>query len=78
MHYTRTDSGREKLAETLGLTPDKLAGDVWIATDGGYLVKFAWGPQNVADAQPIMGFNYDTLAVNCDCPVQAPTNIATP
>jgi hypothetical protein len=78
MHYTRSDSGREKLAETLGLTPDKLAGDVWIATNGGYLVKFAWGPQNIADAQPIMGFNYDTLQVNCDCPIEAPTNVATP
>jgi len=78
MHYTLSDYNREKLTELSGLDPDKWAGDVWIATDGGYLVKFAWGPQTVADAQPIMGFNYDTLAVNCDCPVEAPTNIATP
>jgi hypothetical protein len=78
MHYTLSDYNREKLTELSGLAPEKWAGDVWIATNGGYLVKFAWGPQTVADAQPIMGFNYDTLEVNCDCPVEPPTNVATP
>jgi hypothetical protein len=78
MHYTLSGYNREKLTELSGLDPDKWAGDVWIATNGGYLVKFAWGPQNTTDAQPVMGFNYDTLEVNCDCPVEAPTDVATP
>jgi hypothetical protein len=77
-HYSLSQFNREKLTELSGLDPDHWAGDVWIATDGGYLVKLRWGPQNVEDAQPILGFNYDTLEVNCDCPINPPTNVASP
>jgi hypothetical protein len=78
MHYGLSQYNREKLTELSGLDPDSWAGDVWIATDGGYLVKLRWGPQNVEDAQPILGFNYDTLETNCDCPINPPTNVASP
>jgi hypothetical protein len=78
MHYGLSEADRQQLVERSGLDPDHWAADVWIATNGGYLVKLSWGPQNVEDAQPVLGFNYDTLEVNCDCPINPPTNVASP
>jgi hypothetical protein len=78
VHYRMTEEDRTSAAQFVGLTADQWAGDVWIAQDGGYLVRFIWGPQTLDTASPIMGFNYDTTAVNCTCPISPPTNVASP
>jgi hypothetical protein len=73
LHYTLNPFDREDLVERAGLAPEDWAGDVWIAQQGGYLVRFVWGPQTVetAAAGPI-GFVYDVTEVGCDCPIEAP------
>jgi hypothetical protein len=79
VHYRSTEADRENLAQSYaGLTPDQWAADVWLAVDRGYLVRLAWGPQSVETAQASMGFLYDTTSTNCDCPINPPTNVASP
>jgi hypothetical protein len=72
-HYQLAEDDKQNLANLVGLTPEQLAGDLWLAKDGGYLVGFAWGPQSVDTAGPFMGFKYEVTSVNCTCPVAPPT-----
>ena len=71
-HYQLAEDDKQSLSQLLGLTPDQVAADLWLAKDGGYLVAFAWGPQSVDTAGPFMGFRYEVTAVNCSCPVAPP------
>jgi len=73
-HYRLTEADRAQVTERLGLSPDAFAGDVWIATSGGYLVKFAHGPQSLDDMQLIggIGFTVDVTSIGCSCPVEPP------
>lgn len=71
--YTLNEFDRESLTERNDLEPEQWAGDVWLAQDGGHLVRFVWGPQSVeaAPAAPF-GLVYDVTSVNCSCPVEPP------
>lgn len=71
-HYRLSQSDREDIVQTLDIAADRWAGDAWIASQGGYLVQFAWGAQTVEDATPLLGFTYAVTSVNCACPVQPP------
>jgi len=73
-HYRLTEHEREAVTERLGLTPDQWLGDVWIATDGGYLVRFQWGPESFEVMQQTggIGFRFDATDFGCTCPVEAP------
>jgi hypothetical protein len=72
-HYRLSQDDRERIVETMeGITADQWGGDVWIATDGGYLVQLEWGPQTVDTAQLGIGFNYLVTAVDCECPIEPP------
>jgi hypothetical protein len=77
MHYRISEADLEDIVQLTELTPDQWGGDAWIATDGGYLVQLAWGPQRPADAQISTGFIYDVADVNCECPIEPPTGSAT-
>ena len=72
MHYAMSEADKEDVVQTLGIDPAGWAGDVWIATDGGYAMRVAWGPQSIDDAQISTGFNYVVTAVNCECPIEPP------
>jgi hypothetical protein len=72
MHYRATQSDLENIVQLTNLQPAQWGADVWIAKDGAYLVRLAWGPQSSDTAQAIMGFNYYLLEVNCDCPIEPP------
>lgn len=78
VHYRATESDREYLVQSFGLTADQWAADVWLAGDSGYVVRLAWGPQSVETAQASMGFLYDTTSTNCACPINPPTNVVSP
>jgi hypothetical protein len=72
-HYRLSQADRENIVETMnGITADQWGGDVWIATDGDYMVSLAWGPQSTDTAQVATGFNYGVTAVNCECPIEPP------
>ncbi len=71
-HYQLAEDNKQDLADLMGLTTDQVAGDLWLAKDGGYLVGFAWGPQTVDTAGPFMGLKYEVTSVNCACPVTPP------
>ncbi len=72
-HYRLGQSDREDIVENLqGITADQWGGDVWIATDGGYLVGLDWGPQTTDTAQIPTGFSYLVTAVDCECPIEPP------
>lgn len=73
-HYRLSESDREKVTQPVGLTPDQWAGDVWVATDGGYLVRYRWGPQSfeVLAATGGVGFSYDATSFGCECPIEPP------
>jgi hypothetical protein len=78
-HYRATEADRENLVQSYGgITADQWAADVWLAVAGGYLVRLAWGPQTLETAQASMGFLYDTKSTNCECPINPPTNVASP
>ncbi|HYI21732.1 MAG TPA: hypothetical protein VEX62_03755 [Candidatus Limnocylindrales bacterium] len=72
MHYRLSEEDLEQITETTELSPDQWGGDVWIATDGGYLVQLAWGPQTPADALLTTGFIYTVTDVDCECPIEPP------
>jgi len=79
VHYQADERQRENLAQLYpSLAPEQWAADAWIATDGGYLVKLAWGPQSAGTAQATVGFTYEVAAVHCECPITPPTNVASP
>ena len=73
-HYRLSLADREHTTQALGLTPDQWAGDVWIAIDGGYLVRYVWGPQSLdlLAATGGIGFSYDATDIGCSCPIEAP------
>jgi hypothetical protein len=71
-HYQMSEEDREDVTELLDIDPADWAGDVWIAKDGGHLMRMAWGPQSVEDAGISIGFDYLVTAVNCDCPIEPP------
>jgi hypothetical protein len=72
-HYRLSQSDRDNIVENLdGITADQWGGDVWIATDGGYLVGLNWGPQTTETAQIPIGFSYLVTAVDCECPIEPP------
>lgn len=73
VHYSLNEFDRETLTERSDLEPEQWAGDVWVAADGGYLVRFVWGPQTAetAHAAPF-GVAYDVTSVGCSCPVESP------
>jgi hypothetical protein len=77
-HYAMSQADRDALIRQSGLDPETWAGDVWIATNGGYLVSLRWGPQFAGETKPSSGFIWDTTATNCECPVVPPTNVANP
>ena len=78
-HYRASESDRENLVQShSGLTPDQWAADIWLAVDGGYIFRLAWGPRTLDTAQASMRFLYDTTSTNCECPVNPPTNVASP
>jgi hypothetical protein len=78
MHYGLSQADRDRLIQASGLDPQIWAGDVWLATNGGYLVALRWGPQMAGETQPNQGYIWDTTATNCECPVNPPTNVANP
>lgn len=73
-HYRLSEDDRTSVTEPLGLTPDQWLGDVWIATDGGYLVRYRWGPESLAVMAETggIGFSYDATDFGCTCPVEPP------
>jgi len=73
-HYRLAEHEREAVTERLGLTPDQWLGDVWIATDGGYVVRFQWGPESFEVMQQTggVGFRFDVTDVGCTCPIEPP------
>lgn len=77
IHYQATETDRENFVQLYDdITPDQWAADVWIATEGGHLVRLAWGPQTPETAQATMGFVYEVTAVNCACPIEEPDNVS--
>jgi hypothetical protein len=72
-HYLLSEADRENIVETINMDPADFAGDVYIATAGGFLTRLTWGPQSVEDAQVTIGFDYQVTAVNCECPIDPPT-----
>jgi hypothetical protein len=79
VHYRASETDREYLVQSYsGITADQWAADIWLAVDGGYIVRLAWGPQTLDTAQASMGFLYETTSVNCACPIEPPTNVASP
>jgi len=75
-HYGLSQADRDNLIAKSGLDPQVWAGDIWLSNDGGWLVKARWGPQMQGETEPTSGFIWDTTAINCSCPVTAPTNVA--
>jgi hypothetical protein len=73
-HYLLSEADRENITESIDMEPGDFAGDVYIATDGGFLTRLTWGPQSVENAQITIGFDYQVTAVNCECPIAPPTN----
>jgi len=73
-HYRLAEAERAQVTERLGLSPDDWVGDVWIAADGGYLVRVAWGPATAAVMAQTggVGFTYDATDFGCACPVEPP------
>lgn len=71
-HYRLSEADLEDVIQLTELQPSQWAGDVWIAKDGGYLMRLAWGPQTVEDAQLSIGFDYLVTAVNCTCAIEPP------
>jgi len=71
-HYRLSEADLEDVVQLTELDPSKWAGDVWIAKDGGYLMRLAWGPQTVEDAQISIGYDYLVTKVNCPCPIEPP------
>lgn len=71
-HYRIDEADIGDMLETLDLTADQWGADVWIATDGGYMVQLVWGPQRPADAGVSTGFFYEAADINCDCPIEPP------
>ncbi|HSL97424.1 MAG TPA: hypothetical protein VK831_02515 [Candidatus Deferrimicrobiaceae bacterium] len=73
-HYRMTEHDRAAVTERLGLTPDQWLGDVWIATDGGYLVRFQFGPESFEVLQQTggIGFLFNATDFGCTCPVEPP------
>ena len=73
-HYRLTEHERAAVTERLGLTPDQWLGDVWIATDGGYLVRFQFGPESFEVMQQTggIGFRFDATDFGCSCPIEPP------
>jgi hypothetical protein len=73
-HYRISESDREHVTEALDLNPDDWVGDVWIATDGGFLVRYIWGPQSIEVLAVTggIGFEYDATDFGCSCPVEPP------
>lgn len=78
MHYGLSQADRDSLIQRSGLDPKTWAGDVWLATNGGYLVSLRFGPLFEGETEPGQGFIWDTTATNCSCPVNPPTNVANP
>ena len=78
MHYGLSEADRADLIQKSGLDPREWAGDVWLATNGGYLVKLEFGPVFEGETTPGEGWRWDTTAINCACPVNPPTNTASP
>jgi len=73
-HYRLAQAERDRIVSNmLNITADQWAGDVWIAKDGGYLVRLTWGPQTLDTAQIPVGFDYAVTGVDCDCPVSPPS-----
>jgi hypothetical protein len=77
-HYRAPARDLENIAQLVSLTPEQWAADAWLAKDGGYLVRLAWGPKTLDTAQPLIGFDYQVTAVDCSCPIEPPTNVASP
>jgi len=73
-HYRQTEYERSKVTDRLGLSPDDWLGDVWIASDGDYLVRVSWGPAtpDVMAETGGIGFTYDATDFGCTCPVEPP------
>jgi hypothetical protein len=73
LHYTLDEIDREFMIDRVKIEPEEWGGDFWIAADGGYLVRFVWGPQSLETASVApYGVIYDVTAVGCDCPVDSP------
>ena len=77
-HYGLSQADRDQLIGSSGLDPQVWAGDIWLAKDGGYVVKVRWGPVMQGDTEPTSGFIWDTTSINCECPVSPPTNTQSP
>jgi hypothetical protein len=75
-HYGLSQADRDSLIAESGLDPQTWAGDIWLATNGGYVTRVRFGPIMQGQSDPVSGFIWDTTAINCDCPVTAPTNVA--
>jgi len=75
-HYGLSQADRDKLISASGLDPQSWQGDIWLSNTGGYVVKVRFCPQMQGETEPASGFIWDTTAINCPCPVTAPTNVA--
>jgi hypothetical protein len=75
-HYGLSQADRDNLIEASGLDPQSWAGDIWLATSGGWIVKGQFGPVMQGETEPVSGFRWAVVAINCTCPVTAPTNVA--
>jgi hypothetical protein len=75
-HYGLSQADRDNLIAASGLDPEIWAGDIWLATNGAWVVSIRWGPQMQGETEPTSGFIWDVTAINCTCPVTAPTNVA--
>jgi hypothetical protein len=74
-HYGLSQADRDNLIAASGLDPQSWAGDIWLATNGGWIVKGLFGPVMQGETDPTSGFIWDTTSINCTCPVTAPTNV---
>jgi hypothetical protein len=77
-HYGLSQADRDQLIEQSGLDPQVWAGDIWLAKDGGYVTSIRFGPVMQGETLPISGFIWDTTSINCECPVNPPSNAASP
>jgi hypothetical protein len=75
-HYGLSQADRDNLIAASGLDPQSWAGDIWLSNNGAWVVKVRFGPVMQGQTDPTSGFIWDTTAINCECPVTAPTNVA--